>query len=92
MGKYISRPIFETHAALEKEKKMFKERAARTTQKEKERALGKENIPLGKKQRKRAIEPTKKGNLKKAKESPEAAVASTDDLVGKVVDQFYYLM
>ena len=53
---------------MEKEKKKFKERAAQTTQKEKEKALGKENIPVGKKQRKRTIEPTKKGNLKKAKE------------------------
>ena len=84
----FSSPIFVTQAALEKEKKMFKERAAQTTQKEKEKALGKENIPLGKKQRKRTIEPTKKGNLKKAKESPEAVVTSTDDLVGKVVDHF----
>ena len=87
----FSSPIFVTQAALEKEKKMFKERAAQTTQKEKEKALGKENIPLGKKQRKRTIEPTKKGNLKKAKESPEAVVTSTDDLVGKVVDHFCYL-
>ena len=87
----FSRPIFVTQAALEKEKKMFKERAAQTTQKEKEKALGKENNPLGKKQRKRTIEPIKKGNLKKAKESPEAVVTSTDDLVGKVVDHFCYL-
>ena len=70
---------------------MFKERAAQTTQKEKETALGKENIPLGKKQKKRAIEPTKKGNLKKVKESLEAVVTSTDDLVGKVEDHFCYL-
>ena len=47
-----SRPIFVTQAALEKEKKMLKERAAQTTQKEKETALGKKNIPLGKKQKK----------------------------------------
>ena len=87
----FSRPIFVTQAALEKEKKMFKERAAQTTQKEKEKALGKENNPLGKKQRKRTIEPIKKGNLKKAKESPEAVVTSADDLVGKVVDHFCYL-
>ena len=80
----FSRPIFVTQAALEKENKIFKERAAQTTQKEKERALGQENIPLGKKQRKRTIEPVKKWNLKKAKESPEAVVTSTDDLVGKV--------
>ena len=33
----FSRPIFVTQAALEKEKKMFKERAAQTTQKEKEK-------------------------------------------------------
>ena len=83
----FSKPIFVTQAALEKEKKCS-ERAAQTSQKEKEKALGKENIPLGKKQRKRTIEPTKKGNLKKAKESPEAVVTSTDDLVGKVVDHF----
>ena len=67
---------------------MFKERAAQTTQKEKEKSLRKENIPLGKNQRKRTIEPTKKGNLKKAKESPEAAATSKDDVVGKVVDHF----
>ena len=76
---------------MEKGKKMFKERAAQTTQKEKEKALGKENIPLGKKHRKRTIEPTKKGNLRKAKESPETVVTSTDDLVGKVIDLFCYL-
>ena len=87
----FSKPIFVTQAALEKERKMFKERAAQTTQKEKEKALGKENIPVGKKQRKRTIEPTKKGNLKKAKESPEAVVTSTDDLAGKVVDHFCYV-
>ena len=29
--------------------------------------------------------------MKKAKESPEAVVTSTDDLVGKVVDHFCYL-
>ena len=67
---------------------MFKERAAQTTKKEKEKAPGKENIPLEKKQRKWTIEPTKKGNLK---ESPEAFVTSPDDLVGKVVDHFCYL-
>ena len=37
------------------------------------------------------IEPTKKGNLKKAKEPPEAVATSTDDLVGKVVDHFCFL-
>ena len=37
------------------------------------------------------MQPTKKRNLKKAKESSEAAVTSTDDLVGKVVDHFCYL-
>ena len=41
--------------------------------------------------KKRAIEPTKKGNLKKVKESLEAVVTSTDDLVGKVEDHFCYL-
>ena len=70
---------------------MFKERAAQITQKEKEKALGKENISLGKKQSKRKIEPTKKRNLKKVKESPKAVVTSTDDLVGKLVDHFCYL-
>ena len=40
---------------------------------------------------KRTIEPTKKRNLKKAKESSETVVTSTDDLVGKVVDHFCYL-
>ena len=44
-----------------------------------------------KKQRKRTIEPTKEGNLKKAKGSPETVANSTDDLVGKVVDHFCYL-
>ena len=83
-----ARPIFVTQAALEKEKKMFKERAAQTTQKEREKALRKENIPLGKKGRKRAIEPTRKGNLKKGKESSEAVVTVTEDLVGKVVVHF----
>ena len=29
--------------------------------------------------------------MKKAKESPETVVTSTDDLVGKVVDHFCYL-
>ena len=38
--------------SLGKGKKMFKERAAKTIQKEKDKALGKENIPLGNKQRK----------------------------------------
>ena len=47
--KYFSRPIFVTQAALEKGKKTFKERAAQTTQKEKEKVPGKENIPLKKK-------------------------------------------
>ena len=56
---------------------MFKERAAQTTQKEKEKALGKENIPLGKKQSKRTIELTKKRNLKKVKESPKAEIGKT---------------
>ena len=41
---------------------MFKERAAQTTQKEKEKALGEENISLEKKQGKRAIELIKKIN------------------------------
>ena len=36
----FSCPIFVPQAALEMEKKMFKERAAQTTQKEKEKALG----------------------------------------------------
>ena len=67
---------------------MFKERAAQTTQKEREKALRKENIPLGKKGRKRTIEPTRKGNLKKGKESSEAVVTVTEDLVGKVVVHF----
>ena len=71
--------------------KIFKERAEQTTQKEKEKALGKEKIPLGQKQRKRTIQPTKKRNLKKAKEWSKAVVTSTDDLVGKVVDHFCYL-
>ena len=44
-----------------------------------------------KKQRKRTIEPTKEGNLKKAKGSSETVANSTDDLVGKVVDHFCYL-
>ena len=70
---------------------MFKERAAQTIQKEKKKALGKKNISLEKKQGKRTIEPTKKGNLKKVKESPEAAVTSTDYLVSKVVNHFCYL-
>ena len=42
-------------------------------------------------QRKRTIEPTKEGNLKKAKGSPETVANSTDDLVEKVVDHFCYL-
>ena len=41
---------------------MFKERDAQTTQKEKEKALGKENISLEKKQGKRTIELIKKIN------------------------------
>ena len=41
---------------------MFKEQAAQTTQKEKEKALGKKNISLEKKQVKRTIELTKKRN------------------------------
>ena len=88
--KFFKTYLCDTYS-IEKGKKMLKERAAQTNQKDKEKALGKENIPLGKKQRKRTIEPTKKGNLKKAKESPEAVVTSTDDLVGKVVDHFCYL-
>ena len=45
---------------------MLKERAAQTTQKEKETALGKKNIPLGKKQKKdnRA---NQKGKFEKSK-------------------------
>ena len=88
--KFFNTYLCDTYS-IEKGKKMLKERAAQTNQKDKEKALGKENIPLGKKQRKRTIEPAKKGNLKKAKESPEAVVTSTDDLVGKVVDHFCYL-
>ena len=65
--KDFSRPIFVTQAALEKEKKMFKERAAKTTQKEKEKVPGKENIPLKKKTKKKDNRADQKGKFKKSK-------------------------
>ena len=46
---------------------MFKERAAQTTQKEKEKALGKENIPLGKKTKKKDNRANQKGKFEKSK-------------------------
>ena len=44
---------------------LFKEIAAQTTQKEKENALGKENIPLKKKTKKKDNKADQKGKFKK---------------------------
>ena len=71
---------------------MFKERDAQTTQKEKEKALGKENISLEKKTRKEDNRADQKDKLKKkTKQLPEAVVTSTDYLFCRVVDHFCYL-
>ena len=62
MQKQIFQDLFLWYRQHPIREKMFKEQAAQTTQKEKEKALGKKNISLEKKQGKRTIELTKKRN------------------------------